>query len=72
MRELVEGELGELGDLLDAEDDGLDLGLDALDRRGSCTSCRPPPAHLHGQLLRSLPPAHLPQQSAGEQLSVRE
>jgi len=53
VRELVEGELGELGDLLDAEDDGLDLGLDALDRRApaaglllhiytanSCAPCR--------------------------------
>ena len=33
VRELLAGELGELGDLLDAEDDGLDLGLDALNRR---------------------------------------
>ena len=28
-----EGELGELEEHLDAEDDGLTLGLDALDRR---------------------------------------
>ena len=31
MGEQLEGELGELGDLLSAEDDVLDLGLDALD-----------------------------------------
>ena len=53
MREQLEGELGELGDLLDAEVVGLDLGLDALDRRApaaglllhiytakSCALCR--------------------------------
>ena len=53
MREQLEGELGELGDLLDAEDEGLDLGLEALDRRAqaaglllhiytanSCALCR--------------------------------
>jgi len=53
VREQLEGELGELGDLLDAEVVGLDLGLDALDRRApaaglllhiytakSCALCR--------------------------------
>ena len=53
MREQLEGELGELRDLLDAEVAGLDLGLDALDRRApaaglllhiytakSCALCR--------------------------------
>jgi len=51
--EQLEGELGELGDLLSAEDDVLDLGLDALDHRApaaglllhiytakSCALCR--------------------------------
>jgi len=53
VREQLEGELGELRDLLDAEVVGLDLGLDALDRRApaaglllhiytakSCALCR--------------------------------
>ena len=71
VRQHLVGELEELEEHLDAEVVGLDLGLDALDRRAHSSS-RPPPAHLHGQVLRSLPPGHLPQQTAREQLSVRE
>ena len=72
MGEQLEGELGELGDLLDAEDDVLDLGLDALDRRAPAAGLL---LHIYTAkscALSSLPPAHLPQQPAGEQLSVRE
>ena len=42
MRQHLQGELGELHEHLDAEDDGLALGLDALDR----------PAPSAGLLLR--------------------
>ena len=65
-----EGELEELGEQLDDEDGGLNLGVDALHHRApaadllllifSANSCAP------------CPPAHLPQQPAREQLSVRE
>ena len=40
--------------------------------RPPCTRSRPPPARSYGQPRHSSPPAHLPQQPAGEQLSVRE
>ena len=53
VRQHLQGELGELHEHLDAEDDGLALGLDALDRRApaaglllhiytanSCAPCR--------------------------------
>ena len=70
MRQHLQGELGELHEHLDAEDDGLALGLDALDRpapqqpASSCTLTRPTAV-----LLAAGSPATA---TAGEQLSVRK
>ena len=62
MLEHPEGELGELGEQLDDEDDGHGLGLDALDRRAPAADLLLRVHTANCCTARCHVPAHLPQQ----------